>query len=70
MTEICYGEVGVYRRKALLKKNGFLDDEYDRDNPDGNAWGRRNFGHCQYHSGTGNEPPKHFKLTAFSGTDP
>ncbi len=63
MNEICYGEVGVHRRRALIKTNGHLDDEYDHDNPDGNAWGRRNFSHCQYESGTGDAEPRHFRLT-------
>lgn len=47
-----YGEVDVHRHLPhIVSKDGFLDDEYDTHNPQGSAWGRRNYGGSAYQSG-------------------
>ncbi len=47
-----YGEVGVRRRIPLIvNASGWLDGDYDRQNPDGSACGRRNYGESSFLSG-------------------
>lgn len=48
---IFYGEVGCYRRVPHIKQGLLLDDEYDRDNPDGSEYTRRNYDETCYVSG-------------------
>jgi hypothetical protein len=49
---IFYGEVGVRRRMATIKNpEGWLDEDYDRENPDGSLYGRRNYKETSYLSG-------------------
>lgn len=47
-----YGEVGVFRRMPRVPKHaGWLDSEYDHDNPDGSEYSRRNYAESSYLSG-------------------
>ena len=58
-----FGEVGVKRHRPLIKNaDGRLDGDYDVTNPDGQAWGRRNYywSSC-YQSGTPALEPEEYR---------
>lgn len=60
-----YGEEGVQRRVPLVRNaKGFLDGDYDRSNPDGMAWGRRNYLGTVYQSGTPSLEPGEYRVRA------
>ena len=58
-----YGEVGVRRHMPHVRDCWNLpDDDYDRDNPDGTMYGRRNpHGASCYLSGTADQEPSEYR---------
>jgi hypothetical protein len=56
-----YGEQGVHRRVPHIKRCGWFDEDYDRHNPDGHAWGRRNYDQSSYLSGFGDAYPDDYR---------
>ena len=59
--KVFVGEVGVTHRTTPVPKwDGWLDDEYDHDNPDGSESTRRNYAESSYISGVPNLSPAEY----------
>lgn len=52
------GEVGVHEVILPQITNGWVDDDHDRNNLSGMAWGRRNYAETSYLSGRGDAYPE------------
>ncbi len=65
---VFYGEEGVHRRWPLYTNAvGFLDADYDRFNPDGSTYGRRNYRGSCYQSGMGDRSPGEYPTSSSKG---
>ena len=56
-TSFFYGEIGVHRHIPHIKSRGWFDEDYDRNNPDGSACGRRNYEQSAFQAGSGTDYP-------------
>lgn len=56
-----YGEIGVHRHIPHIVRHGWFDEDYDRNNPDGTACGRRNYEQSSFQSGMGAAYPDRYR---------